>query len=440
MDTVLQFQNEATKTNKRIRLAHRPLSLEETGLDHFFVADLLLKHLHLLSNQSLPQLAMHMALPGAVLEPIIAYLRKEAKVESLGAGVDSQGVRYALTDRGRAAALDALSSDGYCGPAPVPLDDYTQLVQQQSVSHCVVKRQDIHELFQNTVIDDCLLEQLGPAVHSGRAMFIYGPPGSGKSYISRQLVKLLGEPVFIPYAILAGDAVVALFDPEFHHPVGGATQDQVHLTEGHDPRYVLCKRPEVVTGGELTLEMLNLKFDAGRRQYQAPLQLKANNGVMLIDDLGRQRVTPVDLLNRWIVPMEEKRDFLNLRAGRHFAVPFDVLLIFSTNLNPLELADEAFLRRIGHKIRFSTLEPEQYLRLWSQVCQATGIEDCPDVTRYMMAELYPTQGNTLLPCHPRDLLGLVSDYCRYHGRQPELSIEAIRWAWNNYFVQLDNEG
>ncbi|MFO7593374.1 MAG: AAA family ATPase, partial [Pseudomonadota bacterium] len=343
-------------------------------------------------------------------------------------------------DRGRAAAFDALSRDGYCGPAPVPLADYEALVRRQSVSRCVVSEQDIHELFQDTVIRESLLEQLGPAVHSGRAMFIYGPPGSGKSYITRQLVKLLGGSVFIPYSILVGDTVIALFDPEFHHPVKGMAQDPVHLSEGNDPRYVLCERPDVTTGGELTLDMLELNYDSERKQYQAPLQLKAANGMLLIDDLGRQQMPPVDLLNRWIVPMEEKRDFLNLRAGQHFAVPFDMLLIFSTNLNPLDLADEAFLRRIGHKIRFDTLEIDEYLRLWNQVCGVMGIDNREEVTRYMMQELYPKQGNVLLPCHPRDLLGLVSDYCRYRGMEPELSKKAIFWAWNNYFVQFENEG
>ncbi|HEY0720480.1 MAG TPA: AAA family ATPase [Gammaproteobacteria bacterium] len=439
MDAALRVTAEETTATEKAWL-QRPRTLDETGLGHFFVADLLLKQLQQVSNQTLAQLAHHMALPGSVLEPIIAFLRKEARVESRSAELDGQGVRYALTDRGRAAALDALSRDGYSGPAPVPLAAYEALVRKQSVSNCVVTATDIHELFRNTVIHETLLEQLGPAVHSGRAMFIYGPPGSGKSYISRQLVKLLDGPIYVPYAILVGDTVIAMFDPEFHHPVSTTEQDQVRLSEGHDPRYVLCQRPDVTTGGELTLDMLDLKFDAERKQYQAPLQLKANNGMMLIDDLGRQRVAPVDLLNRWIVPMEEKRDFLNLRAGHHFEVPFDVLLIFSTNLNPLELADEAFLRRIGHKIRFDTLQSEQYLRLWRQVCAAKGVEERPEVTRYMMYELYPTQGNTLLPCHPRDLLGLVSDYCRYRGAHPELSIDAIRWAWNNYFVQFDNEG
>lgn len=439
MDTARLHSIDATAPAPLPRI-RRPHTLEETGLGHFFVADLLLKHLQLVSNQTLAQLAQHVALPGAVLEPVIAYLRKEAKVESRAADFDAHGVRFALTDRGRAAALDALSRDGYTGPAPVPLADYEALVRRQSVDGCLVTAHEIRALFQDTVIAESLLEQLGPAVHSGRAIFIYGPAGSGKSYISRQLIKLLHDPIFVPYAILVGDTVIALFDPEFHHPLDAVGQDPVHLSEGNDPRYVLCHRPDVTTGGELTLDMLDLRFDTERRQYQAPLQLKANNGLMLIDDLGRQRVTPVELLNRWIVPMEEKRDFLTLRAGHHFPVPFDVLLIFSTNLNPLELADAAFLRRIGHKIRFDMLAPEQYLRLWRQVCRAKGIEERPEVTEYMMNDLYPQQGNALLPCHPRDLLGLVSDFCRYRGQPPELSVESIRWAWNNYFVQFENEG
>ena len=422
------------------RMISRPHTLEDTGLDHFFVADLLLKHLNLVSNQTLQQLSRQIALPGAVLEPVINLLRQEAKVESRSENLSDKGLRYALTDRGRAAALEAQSRDGYCGPAPVLLSDYEAIVRRQSVSKCVVTEEDIHRLFRNTVVEERLLAQLGPAVHSGRAMFIYGPAGSGKSYISRQLVQLLAGPVFVPYSLLVGDTVISLFDPEFHHPVHDEEQDAVHLTSGYDPRYILCHRPAVITGGELTLDMLDLKFDEQRKQYQAPIQLKASNGMLLIDDLGRQRVSHVDLLNRWIVPMEEKRDFLNLRAGQHFAVPFDMLLIFSTNLNPLELADEAFLRRIGHKIGFKTLELESYLRLWQQVCLEMGIENDPEVTRMMINELYPSQGSILLPCHPRDLLGLVRDYCRYLGVPPRLSEESIRWAWKNYFVHMENVG
>ncbi|TBW54345.1 AAA family ATPase [Marinobacter halodurans] len=425
--------------HSREALCPRPHSLEATGLDFFFVADLVLKHLSQQSNQTLALLAQNLCLPGAVLEPVLSGLRKEARIEARGAGAGEHGIRYALTDRGRADALDALAQDGYCGPAPVPLAAYAELIEKQSVSHCSVTARDIRDLFRNTVLDETLIDQLGPAVHSGRALFVYGPPGSGKSYITRQLIRLLNDPVFVPYSILVGGTVVAVFDPEFHHPVRQMAQNPVNLMQGHDPRFQLCDRPEVVTGGELTLDLLDLTFDSDRKQYQAPLQLKASNGMFLIDDLGRQTMPPLSLLNRWIVPMEEKRDFLHLRAGQHFAVPFDMLLVFSTNLNPLELADEAFLRRIGHKIRFSSLESEPYLRLWRQVCEQQGIEDNPEVTHYMMTELYPRQGSALLPCHPRDLLGLVSDYCRYLGQPPELGIDAIRWAWKTYFVQFADE-
>lgn len=430
---------EALLADHRKPPCPRPHSLEDTGLDFFFVADLVLKHLHQISNQTLTQLARNIRLPGAVLEPVLNALRKEARVETRGAAIGDEGIRYALTDRGYAGAMKALSHDGYCGPAPVPLADYAALIEQQSVSKCLVTEADMHRLFENTVLDETLVAQLGPAVHSGRAIFIYGPPGSGKSYITRQLVSLLKDQVYVPYAISVGGAVIAVFDPEFHHPINRHDQDPVRLMEGHDPRYQLCHRPQVVVGGELTMDLLDLTFDADRKQYQAPLQLKASNGMFLIDDLGRQTMPPMSLLNRWIVPMEEKRDYLHLQAGQHFAVPFDMLLVFSTNLNPLELADEAFLRRIGHKIRFSTMESEPYLRLWQQVCEQYGIENKPEVTRYLMTELYPVQGSALLPCHPRDLLSLVSDYCRYQGQAPELSIEAIRWAWKSYFVQFKDE-
>ena len=439
MEAERSLLEESLFANHRQSMCPRPHSLEGTGLDFFFLADLTLKHLHQIGHQTLTQLARNICLPGAVLEPVLSALRKEARVEVKGIEKEGQGVRYALTELGYARALKALSHDGYCGPAPVRLEDYSALIEKQSVSRCLVNEGDIRQLFHGTVLSETLIDQLGPAVHSGRAIFVYGPPGSGKSYITRQLIKLLKDPVFVPYSVLVGGSVIAVFDPEFHHPINAFAQNPVRLMEGHDSRYQLCHRPQVVAGGELTMDLLDLTFDADRKQYQAPLQFKASNGMFLIDDLGRQKMPPLSLLNRWIVPMEEKRDYLHLQAGQHFAVPFDMLLIFSTNLNPLELADEAFLRRIGHKIRFNTLESEPYLQLWEQVCEQYGMKNNTEVTRYMMTELYPKQGSALLPCHPRDFLSLVSDYCRYRDKTPELSVEAIRWAWKSYFVQFSDE-
>ena len=208
------------------------------------------------------------------------------------------------------------------------------------------------------------------------------------------------------------------------------------LENGHDPRYVRCRRPGVMTGGELTLDMLELSYDADSKQYQAPLQLKANNGVFMIDDLGRQRVAPVDLLNRWIVPMENRRDFMYLGSGLHFPVPFEVVLIFSTNMNPLELADEAFLRRIGHKVRFDTLNENEFEGIWHQVCDERGIEFNKEILDYLLKEHYAKEQKPMLPCHPRDLIGLALDMIHYKDENAEITPETIKSAWQSYFVRM----
>jgi len=247
---------------------------------------------------------------------------------------------------------------------------------------------------------------------------------------------LLGDSILIPHAIAVNNNVIQYFDPSYHQPVNQAVAPgSVRLNQGHDPRYSLCERPVVITGGELTLDMLELQFDGVTRRYRAPLQLLANNGMMVIDDLGRQRVAPIDLFNRWIVPLEEKQDFLALQSGQHIAVPFDVVLAFSTNLNPLELADEAFLRRIGYKIRFETLDSGQYTAIWQQLCQVRGIEYDAKPLKFLLNELYLKEKRPLLPCHPRDLIDLAQDFGRYHDR-PGISTEALQWAWDSYFVKL----
>jgi len=418
------------------QLAPRPATVEDTGLGDLFLTGLITKHLYEAGVLDLLQLSERLALSGSLLETLLAFLRQEGHVEVRGRSPDSVVLRYALTERGRASAADAVIRDGYIGPAPVPLNDYVKLVEAQSVRHCVVTREKVHAAFTDTIIRESLLDQLGPAVHSCKAMFIHGDPGTGKSFICRRLSRLLGGHVLIPHALAVNETVIQYFDPSVHHPVAdGISHAGFNLNQGHDPRYQLCERPVVTTGGELTLDMLELQFDGATRRYRSPLQLLANNGMMLIDDLGRQRVTPIDLFNRWIVPLEEKRDYLALQSGQHITVPFDVVLAFSTNLNPLELADEAFLRRIGYKIRFDILNEDEYTAIWKQQCTARGIEYNKETLQFLFDELYHKLKVPLLPCHPRDLIDLAQDFGRYHDRTG-LSTGALQWAWDNYFIKL----
>lgn len=418
-------------------LAPRPRAVGDTGLSPALLSDLLCKHLRQIGTSDLDGLSRRLRLSGSVLEGILASLRADGHVEVHGAGLEGGGLRYGLTDRGRARALEAQARSGYLGPAPVPLALYEDVTTRQSVHETVVNRQAIRDAFAGVVIGGRVLDQLGPALHSGRAIFVYGSAGTGKTYICRRLARLVSGHVLVPYAIAISETIVEVFDPTVHRPAEPAPRSKSLLFEdGHDERFALCARPIVTVGGELTSDLLDVQHDASSGLFNAPLQLRANNGLLLLDDLGRQRASPAEVLNRWIVPLEERRDYLNLAGRLHFSVPFDLVLVFSTNLNPTQLADQAFLRRIGYKIRFDPLEPAAYRELWRQVCDSLGI-DCPDdALDYLLDELHRPKGVELLPCHPRDLAGLVMDHCLYEGRKGVLDREALDWAWNNYFVDL----
>ncbi len=420
------------------RLAPKPFEISETGLSRNLLEELVLKHIYDHGTAELSELVRRLALAGPIIEEVLGWTKREGYIEVRGGLNGSAALRYALTDKGTAFATEALSRSGYIGPAPVPLEQYTSLVKAQSIRHHRITKQQMHTAFSDIVIREEILDGLGPALHSGKAIFIYGPPGSGKSFIAQRLARLLGDPVLIPLSIAVDNTVVRLFDPLIHRPIEQRNEHPGYmLNQGFDPRYVICERPSVVTGGELTMDMLEIHYDANTKEHQAPLQLKATNGIYVIDDLGRQRAPTVELFNRWIVPMESGQDYLGLASGKRFPVLFDLVLVFSTNLNPLQLADDAFLRRIGHKLRFKYLNAEEYSRIWQQVCLERGISFDPATLRYVLEELHGKKKVPLLACHPRDLLGMALDQALYTTGEKRVSVGMLEFAWKNYFVDLD---
>lgn len=422
------------------QLAPRPQSLAETGLSQAFVADLISKHLHEGGTLTLSSLVKRLALSGKIIESVLHFMRKEARLEVLASQNTEPGLQYRLTDRGRANALDAFGRSNYVGCAPVPLQAYSEIVRAQSVHERFITQSSMRAAFKDIVLPNDVVDRLGSSLNSGRPVFVYGPAGTGKTYIARKLARMFHDRVLIPHAISVNESVISVFDPVAHEVAGHSDSQQgLSLESGFDPRFVCCARPVVVVGGELTADMLEVQFDELTREIRAPLQLKANNGLFLIDDMGRQKVPPETIFNRWIVPMEEKLDYLSLGGGRHFSVPFDVVLIFSTNLHPLDLADEAFLRRIGYKIGFDYLTREEYQAIWQEACREYGILYDADALEFVLTELHEKQAVRLLPCHPRDLLGIARDLTTYLDLPRRVTKEQLQWAWKNYFVSYSNE-
>jgi len=427
------FESLASESRRLARLMPRPATLEGTGLSLTFLADLLGKHLASAGVLATSQLIERLALAGPVLEQVLQFMRAEGRIEVRARVGQETELRFGLTDRGRKEAADAFNRGGYVGPAPVPLDDYADLVARQSVHKEIVTRQRVLETFRGFVIDDDLRDRLGPALNSRRAMFLYGSAGTGKTYTARRLSRALRGLVLVPHAISVNETVIEVFDPLCHQRAALAEPPPARLEEGFDPRYVACERPVVLTGGELAADMLEVQCDAATRTYSAPIQLKANNGFLLIDDLGRQRIAPAVLFNRWIVPLDTGHDSLTTGKGHHFEVPFDLVLVFSTNLSPQDIADEAFLRRLGYKIEFTPIPAPLYTQIWKDVCAERKVAFDPALVEFVIRELHGKTRIPMLPCHPRDLLGMALDRIGYLGAGA-LDDGALRWAWESYFL------
>ena len=415
-----------------------PTSLSDTGLSADQVVQLVMKTLYGGEASGLV-LAERLRLPFPILEPLIERSRAEQLIEVRGAtGTGAITYRYALTDLGRSRAGQFLAANGYVGPAPIPLDMYISAMQALRANRGYVSRERISRGFEHLVVEDSLFEQLGPAINAGKAVFLYGPAGNGKTVLAEGMGRTLGGEMYIPHAIDVDGQTITMFDPIAHRSLEKEESTSLLLTAtAHDRRWVKIRRPVVTVGGELTLDMLDLTFNPISKFYDAPIQLKANGGVFLVDDFGRQRMRPEELLNRWIVPLESRVDYLTLHTGKKFQVPFDVLIVFATNLDPKSLADEAFLRRIPYKIAITDPTVEQFTRIFELDCRRRGLLFHPVMVAYLYRRHYRPYGRAMRSCQPRDLLDQVTALCRFEGREPVVTRELLDKACEAYFLDED---
>jgi hypothetical protein len=419
-----------------------PATMAETGLHPDTLAQLLLKTL-VGGEASGTGLADALRLPYSILDVLIQHARVEKLVEVRGAsGAGNAGYRYALTDLGRDRAMQFFEVSRYVGPAPVPLGQYNPYILSCMAARPYVDRERLATGFDQLIVSKGMFDQLGPAVNSGKALFLYGAPGNGKTVVAQGIGKALGADMYIPYAIDVDGQTITMFDPVNHVLVSSAAAAQSVVTASvHDRRWECIRRPVVVVGGELTLEMLDLTFNPISGFYEAPIQLKANGGVFVVDDFGRQRIPPRDLLNRWIVPLESRVDFLTLHTGRKFEVPFNVFIVFATNLKPESLADEAFLRRIPYKILAKNPTVDEYCRIFELNCKRRGMPFDPVLVEYLHRKYYQPRRLQMRACHPRDLVEQVVDMCRYQKKTPLISRELLDAACTSYFLEeTDSQG
>lgn len=420
-----------------------PLRLDQTGLSGIFLTDLLLKSAYFEGGTfSLGIMSKNMCLPMSIVDELTESARNDGLVSvRSAAGYNRATHVFELTRQGRLRADEALQQSQYAGPAPVPLKSYSIMTAHQTVRQIDIDENWVRHALSHLVVDDDLLHQLGPAFNSGRSIFIYGPPGTGKSSISESLARTLTTEVFIPYAVEIGGQVIRLYDPAVHIAADGndgeSTQPSLESRVKYDPRWRLCRRPVAMVGGELTLESLDLDFDPVAKFYEAPIHMKAANGFFILDDFGRQMVPPRQLLNRWIVPLERGTDFLSLHTGKKFEIPFDQVTVFCTNLKPSELVDEAFLRRIRHKIRINYQTEAQFHEILRRVCDQQGIGYSDSAANYLVETYYRQAKRPLVGSHPRDLVEQIIDRARFMKIRPELTPETLDAAAANYFVDME---
>ncbi|TVR23422.1 MAG: ATP-binding protein [Anaerolineaceae bacterium] len=416
-------------------------SIDDTGLTKLNVSDLILKVLYNGGDMTGNQVSDVLKLPyNTVLDGVVEFLKREKLVDFRGgsSGLGEASYRYTLTDRGLLKAREALERSQYAGAAPVDFNQYIAALKAQNMNRPPIQQRQLRGVMNNLVIAEEMLHKVGPAVNSGQAIFLYGPPGNGKTTMAERVGEMvLGSDMWIPYAIDVDGQVIMLYDEINHVRSNRAAPDNLGTGMVRDPRWVRIKRPMIMVGGELTMDGLDLLYDDNNKFYEAPYQMKANGGMFLIDDFGRQRVSPVELLNRWIVPLETKVDFLTLNNGRKIGVPFFVMTIFSTNLDPKDLVDEAFLRRIRHKIEVGNPDLDQFKKIFQIMCRIKQVPWSDRGFDYLIAEWYEKTDRDLRMVHPRDILAQIIDIAGYLGVGPNMEDpELIDRAAASYFVEL----
>ena len=414
-----------------------PETLEETGLAASTVQQLILKLMYSRGDMLGRELSERLGLKFSLIEGLIEFFKQQHFIQakkSLGMG--NSTALFALTEAGRNSARECMESNQYAGPAPVPLNQYSEIIRRQRRADGWLTPEALEEAYSRMVLTPRILAQIGPAVSSGNSFLIYGQPGNGKTFLAEALMNLDDSCVYIPHALECQGNIVQVFDPLYHQPVDDVEEQSV-FSNGpqHDRRWIKCRRPFIVTGGELTLEMLDLNYNATSKIYDAPYQLKANNGIYLIDDFGRQQCTPAEVLNRWIVPMERRVDYLKFHSGGKITVPFEAFLIFSTNLNPEQLGDEAFLRRIQYKMLLRSPDEHEFSTIFRRFCESRKLQHHDGLIARFIDKHYRKARRPFRRCHPRDILSHAIDLIHFERLPFELTDDLVDRAFESCFLE-----
>lgn len=445
-ETIRDTYRRVVEEDASPRVPPVPHALEDTGLTEAFVTDLLIKTLYVHGSQSGGDLSNRIHLSFGILDECLPIMQQRRFMEVRGTeGHGRRSYIFDLTSEGRARARELMEANAYVGPAPVPSDVYRWWVARQSVRNDPIPRERIREGLTHLVLDQNFLDRLGSGLNSGRSVFLYGHPGNGKTEVAFSVTEIIGSSIHIPYAVKIGGQMIQIYDPHVHTVreeedtlvrFGPVDTDLFRDVPGHDPRFVRVRRPGVIVGGELTLDELDLQEGPRKGVFIAPPQMKANGGVFVLDDFGRQRVQPRDLLNRWMIPLDRGSDYLGLPTGHRLEVPFDCLVFFATNLNPADLVEEAFLRRIRHKIFMPNPTREQFAEIMRRVCAKRRIPYSGKAVDLVFDEFYEKLGIEPRSCHPGDIVADICDYAKYLGVGPSLDEKLLRHACLSYFIDI----